>query len=383
MSKSKVTQMEISNEGLDLRLDQIVVAPEDNTRMPGESDPHVKTLAESIARFGQMQPVLVALVPGEADKFRLVVGFRRYAAIQSLNRRKGEDTLIRASIVEVDDTKAGRLHAFTANLHENLDREAYTPIDNLHAIEKFKADFGLNQKQIAEEFGKSPAWVTSILKLAKLDEATRHEVHTGKISVDAALVLADMDDTARAEVVKEATETTKQAKAAGRTGKAAGSASASAVRKAAAKKRAEKAAQPAQPATRKAGKEVKKAGRPKAVRMVPSMKEFREFLEENLGPTTDEPVHHFMEYLIEVSYGRADMADITKASADTVALVKNPKAKTQWSIGFGGGDTVKKAAVSMKGKATGGKTTSTVKPTAAAAAAAIVSVKSPARKGKK
>lgn len=332
--------LEIPNEGLDLRLDQIVVTPENNSRVPGEDDPQVRELADSIRDNGQLHPVLVTLA--DDGRFELVVGFRRVAAIALLNKNSRTDRIIRATVIDVSG-KGGRLNAFRANVHENLKRKAYSPLDLLHIINKLASEFKMKKVQIAKELGKSQAWVSTMSKLNALNDKQKHQLHTGALSVDAALELLTLSEEQREKVEQEARVATRASKAAGKTRGTAGSVSASAVKKAARKAAASQSSSSTSPKSA-----ASKSAAPAAGRRVPSMKEFREFLSEHLGPTTNEPVQHFMIYLIEVSSGRASESDISKAAADVLALAKNPKATTQWSVKT---EPAKKSAAKKAAKA--------------------------------
>lgn len=97
----------------------MIDAPEDmNVRT---TDPKVKSLVESIRVRGLLQPIVVEKNGGE--RFTLVSGFRRFAAIQSLNWKEVPAT------VRTYAKATTALERAVDNILENQEREDVHPLD--------------------------------------------------------------------------------------------------------------------------------------------------------------------------------------------------------------------------------------------------------------
>src|SRR5581483_2847270 len=110
------------------------------------------TLADSIARHGLLQPLVVRR---SGDRFELIAGERRLRASQ----RAG---LARVPVI-VRDTPASE--RFELALIENLQREDLTPLEEAEAYQRLIDDYGLTQDEVATRVGKSRPTVTNALRL--------------------------------------------------------------------------------------------------------------------------------------------------------------------------------------------------------------------------
>lgn len=122
----------------------------------------IASLAKQIKKDGQLQPVMVYALAAK-DKYHLVFGFRRFAAICGPESDGGlnlDD--IKATIV---DPPKSELDAYYLNLAENLAREDLSPYD---AAMRFKllTDKGEKGTGIASRLGKSPGYVNNLVRVA-------------------------------------------------------------------------------------------------------------------------------------------------------------------------------------------------------------------------
>lgn len=129
----------------------------------------IKDLANSIKEAGMIQPVIVYK---KAGKFYLVVGERRWRAVQYLKWKK-----IPAIIKDVsnDDVMIGALV-------ENIQREDLNAIEVSEGIESVMKKSGLNQENISKKIGMKRSTLTNLLRLLKLPEAIKQGVISNEIT---------------------------------------------------------------------------------------------------------------------------------------------------------------------------------------------------------
>ena len=128
-------------------------------------------MACSMAEVGLLQPV--RLVPGE-EKFGLVDGFHR-----TLCRLKlGFDTV--SAIVEKTPLPEA-VHLQKAFIG-NVQRVENSPIEIAEAIDRLMRLTGCNATTAAKKLGLSDTATSNLLKLLKLPEPIREQVHRGEIA---------------------------------------------------------------------------------------------------------------------------------------------------------------------------------------------------------
>ncbi len=139
-------------------------------------------LADSIARHGVLQPLLVRPMIGGG--YQLVAGERRWRA-----SRIAGLTQVPVVIKELTDTEAAVI-----SLIENLQREDLNPVEEALGYASLIKDFCLTQEEAAERVGKSRPAVANALRLLKLPEAVLDMIRENRLSAGHAKVLASLDD---------------------------------------------------------------------------------------------------------------------------------------------------------------------------------------------
>ena len=134
-------------------------------------------LADSIARDGLLQPVLVRRTP--ADRYEIIAGERRFRAA----KLAGLDE-IPVIVLEADDATAARYA-----LVENLQREDLNPLEEAAAYEALISRYDLTQEQVAEQVGKSRSAVANSLRLLELPEGVRTLLLSGFLTAGHARAL--------------------------------------------------------------------------------------------------------------------------------------------------------------------------------------------------
>ncbi|MYA33992.1 MAG: ParB/RepB/Spo0J family partition protein [Gemmatimonadales bacterium] len=118
----------------------------------------LRELADSIRENGLLQPVVVRPV---GDGFEIVVGERRFRAIQSLGW-----TSVPALVRTLDDEQM-----LVVALVENLQRHDLSALEEARGFRRLMRDFGLTQEEVGRHVGRDRSTVANALRLLALPEA--------------------------------------------------------------------------------------------------------------------------------------------------------------------------------------------------------------------
>lgn len=137
---------------------------------PGQPRRHfdeesLRELAASLGRLGQLQPILVRPVPGEAGTYEIVAGERRWRAATLAGL-----PALQAIVSDGDPDEVA--------LVENLQRVDLSPVEEARALKGLMDGHGYTQEQAAHVVGKTQAAVSQALRVLSLpadilDEAER------------------------------------------------------------------------------------------------------------------------------------------------------------------------------------------------------------------
>ena len=139
-------------------------------------------LADSIAKHGVIQPLLVRPMPD--GSYQLAAGQRRWRA-----SRMAGLTEVPVVIKELSDDEAMALA-----LIENLQREDLNAIEEAQGIKALMDTLSLTQDEAAERVGKSRPAVANALRLLKLPDSVIALVSDGKLSPGHARALLGFKD---------------------------------------------------------------------------------------------------------------------------------------------------------------------------------------------
>jgi ParB family chromosome partitioning protein len=145
----------------------------------------LQSLADSIARDGLIQPVVVRAV-GEG-RFELVAGERRLRASMLAGL-----TEITAIVRDVDDRSSAELA-----LIENLQREDLNPVERARAFAALSDRYGMTHAQVGERVGIDRASVSNHLRLLDLDDSLLAMVEDGRLGFGHARALLAVSDATR------------------------------------------------------------------------------------------------------------------------------------------------------------------------------------------
>ena len=145
----------------------------------------LQELADSIRAQGVIQPVVVRALAGQANRYELIAGERRWRATQLAGLHN-----IPAVVRDVDDQAA-----MAMALIENIQREALNPIEEAIALHRLIEEFGLTHEQAAEAVGRSRVAVTNLLRLLTLEPDVKTLLVKGELEMGHARALLGLQGT--------------------------------------------------------------------------------------------------------------------------------------------------------------------------------------------
>lgn len=175
-------QHENTGEGGEERLVRIrLVEPNRNQPRKVFDEEELRELADSILRYGVIQPLLVREKDGH---FEIIAGERRWRAAK-LAGLKEVPVIVR----DYSEQEAAEI-----SLIENIQRKDLNPIEEAQAYQKLLEDYGMTQEMLSEVLSKSRTVITNAMRLLKLPEQVRDMVGNGSLSTGHAKVLLGLED---------------------------------------------------------------------------------------------------------------------------------------------------------------------------------------------
>ncbi len=144
-------------------------------------------LADSIRRQGVLQPVLARPTPGQANRYQIIAGERRWRAAQVAGLHE-----IPVLVRDLADSDA-----MAASLVENLQRQDLNAIEEAEGYRRLVSEFGLTQEELGAAVGKSRSHVANLIRLLQLPPTVRAEVQSGALSAGHARALLSHPDPAK------------------------------------------------------------------------------------------------------------------------------------------------------------------------------------------
>ena len=139
-------------------------------------------LADSIARHGIIQPLIVRALPN--GYYQIIAGERRWRAAKMAG-------LTEAPVVikNIDDLAAAEM-----TMVENLQREDLNPVEEALGYKYLIESHNLTQEEIARQVAKSRSVITNALRLLSLPEEVLKFIEDGEISSGHARAILSVDD---------------------------------------------------------------------------------------------------------------------------------------------------------------------------------------------
>ena len=129
----------------------------------------LEELAESIKRYGLIQPIVVAK---KDNYYQIIAGERRWRA----SKKAGLTTI--PAIIREDDEKKNKEIA----LIENIQREDLNAVEKAIGIKLLMEQNGLSQMEVADLLGKSRSAIANTLRILNLDERVLELAKLGKLT---------------------------------------------------------------------------------------------------------------------------------------------------------------------------------------------------------
>ena len=107
-----------------------------------------------------------------------------------------------------NETSMSDKEAILANVAENFDRTAVSPIDTALNMRRLENDHGITRKELGQAFGGiTQTQVGNYFRLLELDETARSAVHKGLLGIASAINLLELPPEKAKEIVSEALST--------------------------------------------------------------------------------------------------------------------------------------------------------------------------------
>ncbi len=143
----------------------------------------LEVLADSIAAYGVLQPIIVRANPVSEGTYEIIAGERRWRASKMAGL-----TEIPAVIFDGDELKAAQVA-----LIENVQREDLNPVEEAMGYGALIDKFGLTQEQVAKQVGKSRPAIANMLRLLELPTEVLEMLRDGAISAGHARALLGLE----------------------------------------------------------------------------------------------------------------------------------------------------------------------------------------------
>ena len=144
----------------------------------------LEALAESVQKYGVLQPIIVRPNQIIDDTYEIIAGERRWRAA----KLAGLDE-IPAVILDGDDLKIAQV-----SIIENIQREDLNAVEEALAYQGLMDRFGLTQDQVSKQVGKSRSAVANLLRLLDLPEEVLVMLKNDEISAGHARALLGLED---------------------------------------------------------------------------------------------------------------------------------------------------------------------------------------------
>jgi ParB family chromosome partitioning protein len=161
------------------------------------NDTEINELAESIKRFGILQPLVAEKEIRETEngvivEYRLIAGERRLRAAKVAGLER---------VPVIIREKESPQNNLEIALIENIQRKDLNPIEEAKAYARLQDEFGLTQREIALKVGKSRESISNSLRLLNLPQDMQNALVLKKITESQARILLSLDNPKERELI--------------------------------------------------------------------------------------------------------------------------------------------------------------------------------------
>lgn len=133
------------------------------------SEELIDELAQSIKRYGVLQPIVVTEKDGQ---YYIVAGERRFRATKKAG----------LSHIPVLVRSLEELEKLEISLVENVQRVDLNPVEQAVSILRLHEQFNISYQEVAQRLGKAHTTIVNIVRLLQLPEFARQALSDGRIS---------------------------------------------------------------------------------------------------------------------------------------------------------------------------------------------------------
>ena len=141
----------------------------------------LEELAESIKRYGLIQPIIVTKKDGY---YEIIAGERRWRASKKAGLKE-----IPAIVRENDERKNKEI-----SLIENIQREDLNAVEKAMGMKVLMEEYSLTQQQISEILGKSRSSIANTVRILNLDKRVLELAKEGKLTEGHCRALLSIED---------------------------------------------------------------------------------------------------------------------------------------------------------------------------------------------
>lgn len=144
----------------------------------------LEALADSIATYGVLQPILVRPNPNFEGNYEIIAGERRWRAAKMAGLVE-----IPVIVLDGDDMRTAQIA-----LIENVQREDLNVVEEAFGYQTLMERFDMTQEEVAKQVGKSRPAITNILRLLDLPDDVLELLKTGEITAGHARALLGLNN---------------------------------------------------------------------------------------------------------------------------------------------------------------------------------------------
>lgn len=158
-----------------------MISPNPDQPRTDIDDESITELADSIAKVGLLQPIIVRPL---GDSYQIIAGERRWRAA----RQAG---LERVPVRVLSKTETESLEIA---LIENLQRQDLNAIEEARGYRRLLTEYRMTQAELADKVSKSRSAITNALRLLDLPDEVQDLVYDGKLSAGHARAVLSVSD---------------------------------------------------------------------------------------------------------------------------------------------------------------------------------------------
>lgn len=180
-AKAAAAADKTEDKGSELMIKLALIEPNKEQPRKDFNEEQLGELAESIKRYGVLQPLLVQK---KGTFYEIIAGERRWRAAKIAGLKE----------IPVVLREYSKQESMEIALIENVQRADLNPIEEALAYQQLVKEFHLTQEEIAVRVAKNRATITNTMRLLKLDEQIQEMLIQNLISSGHARALLSLDD---------------------------------------------------------------------------------------------------------------------------------------------------------------------------------------------